>query len=114
MNDKERITELENTLSSIRDAVVETSAHTVIGSCIISTIDSVMRCHDAKPVENEYVLYMHSLVSNAKVATVNAVNDDIAMRKASELIGENDSRSFMLIDHHRMKKFNYQDGKWCL
>lgn len=106
MNDKERITELENTLSSIRDVVVETSAHTVIGSCIISTIDAVM--------ENEYVLYMHSLVSNVKVDTISAVNDDIAMRKASELIGENDSRSFMLIDHHRMKKFIYQDGKWCL
>lgn len=110
MNDKERITELENTLSSIRDAVVETSAHTVIGSCIISTIDAVMK----KPIEKEYVLYKYSLISNVKVATVNAVNDDIAMRKASELIGKKDLRSFMLIDHHRMKKFIYQDGKWCL
>lgn len=114
MNESNRIIELEEALNSIRKAVIETSAHTVIGSCIISSIDAVMNNNVTSVVENTYTLYRHSLISNVKIEDIKATSDDSAMKKASEIIEKGDSRSYLLVDHHRIRRFNYRDGEWWL
>ena len=61
----------------------------------------------------EYVLYKHKLCSNVKICSFNAEDDQAAMRIVDDTIDYGDA-AFVLIDHHRNKKFNYRDGEWRL
>ena len=60
---------------------------------------------------NTYVLYKHTLCANVKMCSFNAEDDRAAMLRAGNMIKDN-SRAFVLIDHHRNKKLNYRDGEW--